>query len=427
MNISEILHKAFTTAPKAFGKNMQNLSEELLKLKLAAKAKRLESFFNNDRLAGTGWKFVDKLSGHASNAADYIGSAFEKHPHAALGVTGAGTVGAGATIKGIASLLGGHEKKAGIETLLANYAPEALAGALVGGGVGALTSKKKRLRNILLRMLGGAGAGVGARYALAGKTIGVANRAGDLTGAPVAIRVPYNKGGWKADHLPGAKVGIQKVHEAMDRLEKAKSQKKVKITVGKKPAAASDKKEDGQTKSAAPIALIGNVASHAMGKGKPRAWMDILRSVGSRVRDKGARYLELMRGGNDKIVGQYRAGLKAIDDLAARYFKAGDMKNYHRAMKFRAMFSDAAWTGRRYNFKRPINIGDRVPGFGGDKALTDELGKVLKARAGTAGVVGGAGITIAGMRPRPASNYLPQQQGYYGQGGIYGSDNPLSM
>jgi len=71
---------------------------------------------------------------------------------------------------------GSHRvKKADAQALLANYGPEALAGLIAGGGLGAITSKKHRMRNAIIGALLGTGAGIGARYGLAGKSINAFN------------------------------------------------------------------------------------------------------------------------------------------------------------------------------------------------------------------------------------------------------------
>jgi len=75
-------------------------------------------------------------------------------------------------------------KKADAKFLLANYGPETLGGALLGGGVGALTSKKHRMRNAVIGALLGGGVGAGARYALAGQGISGLNELFNLSKNP---------------------------------------------------------------------------------------------------------------------------------------------------------------------------------------------------------------------------------------------------
>lgn len=115
-----------------------------------------------------------------------------------------------------------HVKQAGIDTMMSNYAPEALAGALIGGGVGAFASKKNRLRNILIGILTGGAAGTAARYGLAGKTISATNRINDAMDTQSGIRIPYRDGMWRADWLPNADKRNRWLNNVADALEKGK-------------------------------------------------------------------------------------------------------------------------------------------------------------------------------------------------------------
>jgi len=79
---------------------------------------------------------------------------------------------------------------------LANYGPEVAAGALLGGGIGALTSKKKRVRNALIGAIAGGAAGGGVRYAISGGDISRGNKLykdiQDLKhGKPKIIQTPF--------------------------------------------------------------------------------------------------------------------------------------------------------------------------------------------------------------------------------------------
>lgn len=112
-------------------------------------------------------------------------------------------------------------KKSTLSTILANYAPEALAGLLAGGGLGAMSSRKNRLRNMLIGMLGGATVGVGARHAMAGKDIMRANKLSNNGLIPVDVRVPYRKGSWK--RLPGVDEAIDALDKGVDKIKKAEA------------------------------------------------------------------------------------------------------------------------------------------------------------------------------------------------------------
>ena len=111
-------------------------------------------------------------------------------------------------------------KKSTLGTILANYAPEALAGLLVGGGLGAMSSRKNRLRNMLIGMLGGAAVGAGARHAMAGKDILRANKFSN-NGLIPDIRVKYRKGSWKK--FPGVEEALDMADKGIDKIKKAEA------------------------------------------------------------------------------------------------------------------------------------------------------------------------------------------------------------
>ena len=99
-------------------------------------------------------------------------------------------------------------KEADASILMANYGPEALAGTVLGGGMGALLSRKNKLRNALLWALAGGGAAVAARYGLAGKSIQSLNKLYD-TGVAKGYydpddrpRLEYGDVGWRPDWTP---------------------------------------------------------------------------------------------------------------------------------------------------------------------------------------------------------------------------------
>ena len=110
-------------------------------------------------------------------------------------------------------------KQADAATLLANYAPEALGGALLGGGAGALASKKNRLRNALLGALLGAGAGVGVRYGTHGKLINarsdLMNAYAEKGGIPARLKPTF----WERRKFYGDKdTALAKILAATEKL-----------------------------------------------------------------------------------------------------------------------------------------------------------------------------------------------------------------
>ena len=136
---------------------------------------------------------------------------------------------------------------------------------------------------------------------------------------------------------------------------------------------------------------------------------DVVKRPGAAIK----RYWQLLKGGNNKILGGYRKRMAELDDVAFDALMSRNKNVYNATREFQnRLYRMARTPGLSANTGKMVSIPGEAKtllslgGVSSDETA-GELRKVLAARLGTAGSLGTAGLATYGLSRQGKSDSQP--------------------